>query len=222
MIATVAAALIAGLDRREALEFANIAAGLVVGRVGTVPITNEELRAAACSSSETNLRTKICDASEAARRSQIWREQGQRIVFTNGCFDLVHAGHALHLEEARKLGDRLVIGLNSDSSIRGLKGSSRPIQCQEDRAVLLASMSSVDAVVIFDEPTPLNLVLAIRPNVMVKGNDYAKTAIAGAAEVESWGGQVVTLPLIVGRSTSGIIERIRANGVSQTAPSANG
>jgi D-beta-D-heptose 7-phosphate kinase / D-beta-D-heptose 1-phosphate adenosyltransferase len=213
VIATVTASLIARLNRREALELANIAAGVVVGRVGTVPITREELRAATCAASENDLRNKICDAREAARRTRTWREQGRRVVFTNGCFDLVHAGHALHLEEARRFGDRLVIGLNSDSSIRWLKGDSRPIQCQEDRAILLASMSSVDAVVIFDEPTPLDLVLAIRPDVMVKGNDYAKSAIAGAKEVESWGGQVVTLPLVEGKSTSGIIERIHAGGV---------
>jgi D-beta-D-heptose 7-phosphate kinase/D-beta-D-heptose 1-phosphate adenosyltransferase len=131
------------------------------------------------------------------------------VVFTNGCFDLMHAGHALHLHEARRLGNRLLIGLNSDRSIRGLKGSGRPIQNEQDRAILLASLAAVDAVVIFDEPTPLQLVLAIRPDVMVKGNDYAKADIAGAAEIESWGGKVVTLPLVAGGSSSAIVERIK-------------
>ena len=210
VIATITAALIAGFDRREALQLANVAAGIVVGRAGTVPIDREALREAVPQLGGHRHRDKICDAKEAARRAEAWRRMGQKMVFTNGCFDLVHAGHALHLEEARSFGNRLIIGLNSDNSIRGLKGDSRPIQCQEDRAILLASMSCVDAVVIFDEPTPLNLVVTIRPDVMVKGNDYAKENIAGAAEVESWGGDVITLPLVEGRSTSTIIERIRS------------
>jgi D-beta-D-heptose 7-phosphate kinase / D-beta-D-heptose 1-phosphate adenosyltransferase len=209
VVATIAAALIAGAGREEALELANLAAGIVVGKVGTVPIEFDELRDAAARVAGPGLRYKICSTKEAARRAECWRRQGEKFVFTNGCFDLIHAGHALHLEEARQQGDRLIIGLNSDSSIRGLKGPTRPIQCQDDRAVLLASMSAVDAIVIFEEPTPLNLVVAIRPDVMVKGNDYAKSAIAGAAEVESWGGRVVTLPLVAGRSTSSIIERIQ-------------
>jgi D-beta-D-heptose 7-phosphate kinase/D-beta-D-heptose 1-phosphate adenosyltransferase len=212
VIATIAAALIAGASRQQALELANLAAGIVVGKVGTVPIELDDLRDAAAHLAGPGLRYKICSTQEAARRAEGWRRQGQKVVFTNGCFDLIHAGHALHLEEARQQGDRLIIGLNSDSSIRGLNGPTRPIQCQDDRAVLLASMGAVDAIVIFEEPTPLNLVVAIRPDVMVKGNDYTKTAIAGAAEVESWGGRVVTLPLVAGRSTSSIIEKIHANG----------
>lgn len=209
VLAAITVALMAGLKRSQAMQLANLAAGVVVGRTGTVPITRQDLREEISRAARPGHARKICVAAEAAQRASAWRRVGQRVVFTNGCFDLVHAGHALHLEEARRLGDRLIIGLNSDHSIRGLKGDSRPIQCQQDRAILLASLEAVDAVVIFDEPTPLDLVLAIRPDVMVKGNDYAKSAIAGAAEVESWGGQVVTLPLVEGRSTSRIIERIR-------------
>jgi D-beta-D-heptose 7-phosphate kinase/D-beta-D-heptose 1-phosphate adenosyltransferase len=209
VIATIAAALIAGFDRREAIQLANLAAGIAVGRAGTVPIQREDLRMAVVQLAEPGLDDKICDANEAARRADGWRRQGHMVVCTNGCFDLVHAGHALHLEQARRLGNRLIIGLNSDLSIRGLKGDSRPIQNQQDRAFLLASMAAADAVVFFDEPTPLQLVLAIKPEVMVKGNDYAKANIAGAAEVESWGGQVVTLPLMEERSTSGLLAKIR-------------
>ena len=209
VLATITAALIAGFDRHAALRLANLAAGIVVGQVGTVPIERKRLREAAAQLAIPSHVQKICDANEAARRAGDWRRQGQRVVFTNGCFDLVHAGHALHLEEARRFGNRLIIGLNSDRSIRGLKGDSRPIQSQQDRAILLASLASVDAVVIFDEPTPLQLVLAVRPDVMVKGNDYAKENIAGAREVESWGGEVITLPLVEGRSTSVLIEKIR-------------
>ncbi len=209
VIATIAAALIAGLSRAEAIQLANLAGGIVVGRAGTVPIQREELREAVIQSAGPGPSNKICTANEAARQAEAWRRQGHKVVFTNGCFDLVHAGHALHLHEARRLGNRLIIGLNSDRSIRGLKGPGRPIQNQQDRATLLASMAAVDGVVIFDEPTPLQLVLAIKPDVMVKGNDYAKADIAGAAEVESWGGQVVTLPLVEGQSTTAIVDRIR-------------
>lgn len=209
VIATTAAGLIAGLNRREALELANLAAGIVVGRSGTVPIDLESLSRSLDQSASESLHHKICNTGQAVHRARVWRDQGQRIIFTNGCFDLVHAGHALHLEQARHLGQRLIIGLNSDRSVRALKGDARPIQCERDRAILLASMACVDAVVLSDEPTPLNLVLAIRPDVMVKGSDYSKFVIAGAAEVESWGGEVVTLPLVEGLSTSAIIERIR-------------
>jgi D-beta-D-heptose 7-phosphate kinase/D-beta-D-heptose 1-phosphate adenosyltransferase len=211
VLAAITLALMAGLSCSQAMPLANLAAGLVVGRTGTVPITRRELCEEITRFARPGHAHKICDATEAAQRAAAWRRAGHKIVFTNGCFDLVHAGHALHLEEARGLGDRLVIGLNSDDSIRELKGPARPIQCQRDRAILLAALQAVDAVVIFDEPTPLNLVLAIRPDVMVKGDDYVKSAIAGAAEVESWGGQVVTLPLVAGRSTSRLIERIRAS-----------
>jgi D-beta-D-heptose 7-phosphate kinase/D-beta-D-heptose 1-phosphate adenosyltransferase len=212
VIATTAAALVAGFDRRRALELANLAAGIVVGKAGTSPIHREDLCQAIMDATRSNLRSKICDWSEAARRVENWRRQGQKIVFTNGCFDLVHAGHALHLEDARRLGNRLIVGLNSDRSIRGLKGEARPIQIQQDRAILLAAMAAVDAVVTFDEPTPMRLVLAVRPDIMVKGNDYAKEEIAGAADVESWGGKVVTLPLFKGKSTSAIIEQILSRG----------
>ena len=210
VVAANAAALIAGFNRREALQQANIAAGVVVGRAGTVPIDRETLHEAVARIGGHGHCDKICDAKEAARRAQAWRRTGQKVVFANGCFDLVHAGHALHLEEARSLGNRLIIGLNSDRSIRGMKGDSRTVQNQQDRAILLASLASVDAVAIFEEPTPLQLVVAIRPDVMVKGNDYARENIAGAAEVESWGGEVITLPLVEGQSTSAIIAKIRA------------
>ena len=215
VIAAIAAALIARINRREALQLANIAAGIVVGRAGTVPIDREAFREAVAQFGGHGHRHKICDAKQATRRAETWRRLGQKVVFTNGCFDLVHAGHALHLEEARSFGNRLILGLNSDLSIRGLKGNSCPIQNQQDRAILLASLASVDAVVIFDESTPLQLVVEIRPDVMIKGNDYAKENIAGAAEVESWGGQVITLPLVEGRSTSAIIERIRQSQALQ-------
>jgi D-beta-D-heptose 7-phosphate kinase/D-beta-D-heptose 1-phosphate adenosyltransferase len=213
VVAAATAALVGGLGIDDALRFANVAAGLVVGRFGTVPIDRQELRAALDRTSPANLESKICSLENAIGRVRHWQARGDKIVFTNGCFDLVHAGHILHLAKARQLGDRLIIGLNSDSSIRGLKGPDRPIQGEKERAILLAGLGSVDAVVIFQDPTPLDLIVALCPDVLVKGDDYLPQNIAGAREVESWGGQVVTLPLVPGHSTSAIVKRIRESNL---------
>ncbi len=141
------------------------------------------------------------------------RRQGNKIVFTNGCFDLLHAGHASYLAQARSLGDVLIVGLNSDSSVRALKGSERPLVPQEDRALLLASLSFVDFVVLFDELTPHRLIEAIKPDIHVKGGDYTEADLPEAPLVRSYGGQVVILPKVEGRSTTELVQRIR-KGVS--------
>jgi len=135
---------------------------------------------------------------------------GQRCVFTNGCFDILHAGHVDYLRQARDCGDFLVVGLNSDKSVRSIKGDTRPINSELDRAFVLASLSFVDYVVIFDDPTPLNLILNIMPDVLVKGADWPEEQIVGAKEVKSWGGVVKRIPLLKGRSTTSIIEKIRS------------
>lgn len=140
-----------------------------------------------------------------------WHKQGQTIVFTNGCFDLLHRGHIEYLSRAASLGDRLIIGLNSDPSVRKLKGDTRPIFTQGDRALLLASFYWIDAIVIFDEDTPLNLIKAISPDVLVKGGDYSVEEIVGAEYVLSTGGEVKSLEFIEGYSTSDIINKIREN-----------
>lgn len=133
------------------------------------------------------------------------------LVFTNGVFDLLHPGHVALLEQARALGSALLVGVNSDQSARGLaKGPGRPIVPARDRMAVLAGLASVDAVVAFNEPTPLGLILALRPDVLVKGGDYTRDTVAGAAEVESWGGRVVILPLLPGYSTTSLVERLRA------------
>jgi D-beta-D-heptose 7-phosphate kinase/D-beta-D-heptose 1-phosphate adenosyltransferase len=132
-----------------------------------------------------------------------------QIVFTNGCFDLVHVGHLRLLERARSLGDALIVGLNSDRSVRELKGPERPIIPEAERAELLAGLAVVDYVVIFDEPTPLNLIKAIMPNVLVKGGDWTPETIVGRAEVEDAGGKVVVIPLVERYSTSGLVDKIR-------------
>jgi rfaE bifunctional protein nucleotidyltransferase chain/domain len=131
------------------------------------------------------------------------------VVFTNGCFDILHRGHVEYLTHARSLGDRLVVGLNSDDSVRRLKGASRPVNSQEDRAIVLAALQAVDAVVLFGDDTPRDLIAALLPDVLVKGGDYRPDEIVGAEQVVAAGGRVVVSPLVPGRSTSGLIERSR-------------
>ena len=142
----------------------------------------------------------------------IWRREGKKVVFTNGCFDILHWGHVYYLQEARKLGDVLVVGVNSDSSIRRLKGPSRPINPLVDRMKVLAGLESVDAVISFSANTPLGLIKKIRPDVLVKGGDWPVDMIVGAKEVLSWGGRVITIPIQKGRSTSEVIEKIQTIG----------
>ena len=132
---------------------------------------------------------------------------GERIVFTNGCFDILHIGHIRLLEQARRKGDRLIVGLNSDDSVRRLKGPLRPIVAEQERARVLAALSSVDAVVVFDEDTPLRLIEAIRPDVLVKGGDYTEDTVVGAREVRAWGGRVELIPLVGNVSTSRLIAK---------------
>jgi rfaE bifunctional protein nucleotidyltransferase chain/domain len=139
-----------------------------------------------------------------------WKAQEQRVVFTNGCFDLLHLGHVDYLEKARHLGDRLIVGLNTDASVSCLK-PGRPLQDEVSRARVLASLLFVDAVVLFDEQTPLNLIEAILPNILVKGDDYAISGIVGHEVVLQNGGQVLTVPLVAGYSTTRIVERIQAH-----------
>ena len=141
-----------------------------------------------------------------------WRRaQSGRVVFTNGVFDLLHVGHIDLLTAARALGDHLIIGLNSDESVRRLKGPSRPVRSEAERAYVLAALEAVDAVTVFEQDTPLELVLALRPDVLVKGGDYSLDTIVGRNEVESWGGRVQVVPLTPGQSTTRIIEALRGN-----------
>jgi rfaE bifunctional protein nucleotidyltransferase chain/domain len=146
---------------------------------------------------------------ETAERRAHWREQGRRVAFTNGCFDLLHPGHVTLLEAARAEGDVLLVAINSDASVRRLKGPDRPVIPQQERAEVLLALDAVDAVVVYDEPTPLQVIEALRPDVLVKGADWALDQIVGRAEVESWGGRVVRVPLVPGRSTTKLLERIR-------------
>jgi rfaE bifunctional protein nucleotidyltransferase chain/domain len=147
--------------------------------------------------------------AELARERRAWRVAGQRVVLTNGCFDLLHPGHIALLEAARREGDRLVVALNSDASIRGLKGAGRPVVPEAERAEALLALEAVDRVVLYDEPTPLEAITTLLPDVLVKGADWAADRVVGRAEVEAAGGRLVRVALLPGRSTSAIVDRIR-------------
>ena len=151
---------------------------------------------------------KIYSLAGIIEKTKQWKKEGKKIVLTNGVFDLLHKGHIFSLTQAAKEGDVLVIGLNADSSVKRLKGNSRPINDQDARALLLAALSIVDAVVIFEEDTPLDLITSILPNVLIKGGDYTIDEIAGAKEVIANGGKVVINPILDGYSTTGIINAI--------------
>ncbi len=150
----------------------------------------------------------VLDRSVLTLLCEQLRQQGKRIVFTNGCFDLLHFGHVQYLEQARRLGDVLIVGVNTDVSVRRLKGDRRPLRSQQERAALVAALKAVDFVTLFDEDTPEVLIAQLRPDVLVKGGDYRPEQIAGASLVRSWGGEVVVLPYVSGYSTSGIVQEI--------------
>lgn len=161
---------------------------------------------------------KILSLKAAIQRIHTLKHEGRRVVFTNGCFDLLHPGHTRYLAEARKLGDCLVVAVNSDRSVRRLKGYGRPIFPEAERAEVLASLGSVDYVTVFDEDTPRNLIAAMLPQVLVKGADWGPGQIVGREEVEAAGGAVVSLPVIQGFSTSALIEGILGESERVTAP----
>jgi D-glycero-beta-D-manno-heptose 1-phosphate adenylyltransferase len=160
---------------------------------------------------EHRIRTldKVLSLDEAVDRVRALRQQGKRVVFTNGCFDLLHPGHTRYLAEARALGDVLIVAVNSDRTVRALKGPQRPVVPEEERAELLAALRTVDYVTIFDDLTPREVIARILPNVLVKGADWGLNEIVGREEVEAAGGQVVSVPLAEGYSTSAIVEKIK-------------
>ena len=156
--------------------------------------------------------TKVRGLRELVEIVRERRALGHRVVFTNGCFDLLHRGHTRLLQQARELGDLLIVGLNSDASVRHIKGPSRPVLSEEERAEVLSALASVDYVVFFDDPDPGSMIAALQPDVLAKGADWAKDQIVGRETVEGRGGRVVTIPLVEGSSTSGIIDRILEQG----------
>jgi D-beta-D-heptose 7-phosphate kinase/D-beta-D-heptose 1-phosphate adenosyltransferase len=208
VIATLAASLAGGLRRETAVELANLAAGIVVGKVGTVPVTAHELVARLTPSSGLNSGEKVLDRERALVRAAEWRASGETIVFTNGCFDLLHVGHITLLEDCRRFGSKLVLGLNTDASVSRLKGPTRPIVGERERARVMSALAAVDAVVLFDEETPLELIRALKPSVLVKGGDYTVATVVGHEEVLASGGRVEIVPTVEGFSTTNIVRKM--------------
>lgn len=209
-IATLALSVASGLTMETAVQLANAAAGIVVGKVGTVPVARDELLTSLMPEIELQAQEKVLSLEALRVRASAWRAEGQTIVFTNGCFDLLHIGHITLLEDARREGDRLVVAINSDASVSTLKGPTRPIVGEKERSRILAALAAVDAVVVFGEPTPLRVIEALRPDVIVKGGDYTEDTVVGAREVRSWGGRVKIVPIVEGFSTTKLIARANA------------
>ncbi|MCE9548250.1 MAG: D-glycero-beta-D-manno-heptose 1-phosphate adenylyltransferase, partial [Planctomycetia bacterium] len=209
VLSTIAVALAAQLEPAVAVRLANVAGGLEVEHVGAVPIRREDMRAYLLAERQPAA-AKCLPAEALVRHVEACRARGQRIVFTNGCFDLLHVGHVTYLQQAAELGDVLVIGLNSDRSVRELKGPRRPVIDQHNRAAMLAALSCVDYVTVFDEATPALLVDKLRPDVLAKGGDYQPADVIGGDLVEARGGRVVILPLVPGVSTTQILKAAAA------------
>ena len=205
--ATVAAAVGAGLTLADAAALANIAAGIVVAKTGTAAAAADELVAKLHAQDLLTGGEKLASLSQAIDRVTGWRRKRHRIGFTNGCFDLLHPGHITLLAQARGACDRLVVGLNSDASVARLKGDSRPVQSEAARAAVLASLASVDMVVIFGEDTPMALLEALRPDVLVKGSDYSRDQVVGGDFVTGYGGRVLLADIVPGHSTTATIAR---------------
>jgi D-beta-D-heptose 7-phosphate kinase/D-beta-D-heptose 1-phosphate adenosyltransferase len=207
VVATIASALATGAALADAVWLANVAAGIAVSKPGTATVHPRELRQALGSSKDG----VVADRADAAEHASLWKSLGLRVGFTNGVFDLLHRGHLHSLEEAKRRVDRLVVGVNSDASVKRLKGPDRPVQDESARAAVLAALRFVDLVVLFGEDTPEELIHAIRPDVIFKGGDYAGTEIPGGAFVRSYGGAVEFLPLLAGHSTTGTVAKVRGD-----------
>jgi D-beta-D-heptose 7-phosphate kinase/D-beta-D-heptose 1-phosphate adenosyltransferase len=209
VLSVLGMALAAGADYDPAIRLANVAGGLEVEKIGVATVTRDEivrdlLRAGPAATLKVLDRAAVCQEVETRRRL------GQRVAFTNGCFDLLHAGHVRYLQEARAHADLLVVGLNGDAGVRALKGPGRPVNPVRARAEVLAALHAVDFVTVFEEPTPLPLIQALRPDVLVKGSDYRKEEVVGAAFVESYGGRVYLAPYQEGFSTTQTLQRLAA------------
>lgn len=212
VVAVVAAMIGAGNDPADAATVANAAAGIVVAKVGTAVAYASEIVAALHHGDISEAEAKVLTVAEAGDRIIRWQRRGLKVGFTNGCFDLLHPGHISLLQQAKAACDRLIVGLNSDASVKGLKGEERPIQSEAARSAILASLAVVDMVVIFGEDTPRDLIAALKPDVLVKGADYKIEDVVGADLVQGWGGKVVLAELKAGFSTTKTIERLNGNG----------
>ena len=208
VVATLALALAGGITPADGAALANIAGSLVVAKIGTAVVTREELALELTYDQTKKSGEKLINSAEASELAERWRKQGLKVGFTNGCFDLLHPGHIALLRQAKAACDKLIVGLNSDTSVKKLKGETRPVQNEASRAIVMASLSDVDQIIIFSEETPLNLIKAIRPSVLIKGADYSVEQVVGGDLVKGWGGQVVLAKLIDGQSTTATIAKL--------------
>jgi D-beta-D-heptose 7-phosphate kinase/D-beta-D-heptose 1-phosphate adenosyltransferase len=214
-LAALGLALAADAPIEDAIAFAQLAAGVAVSKVGTATVSPEELVEAVITAHMAPAEAKVATVQRLADEVARWRVKGLRVGFTNGCFDILHKGHVAYLAQARSWCDRLVVGLNSDDSVRALKGEGRPVNDLESRALVLAGLGSVDLVVPFEDATPIKLIEAARPDVLVKGADYAEDQVVGGDLVKSWGGEVRLAQLVDGYSTTAAIARMTQNNKEQ-------
>ena len=210
VVSTMALSLAGGLSPDESAALANISGLVVVAKIGTAVATREDLARELLRDQARSSEEKIASSAQANEIAERWRKQNLKVGFTNGCFDLLHPGHLSLIRQARAACDRLIIGLNSDSSVRRLKGDNRPVQNENARAAVLAALADVDQVVVFSEDTPYNLIKEIRPNILVKGADYTVDKVVGADLVQGWGGQVILANLVEGQSTTSTIKKLQA------------
>lgn len=206
VIATLGAAYAAGATLSEAMILANLSASLVVAKLGAASVSAPELQAALHDTTHTN--AGIMNEEQLISAVAQARSKGQRIVFTNGCFDILHAGHVTYLQQAKQLGDYLIVATNSDASVKQLKGPHRPVNNEEQRTTVLSSLGAVDWVIVFDESTPERLLKLLQPDILVKGGDYQPDQVVGADIVYAYGGQVRVLGLVKDLSTTSIIDRV--------------
>jgi D-beta-D-heptose 7-phosphate kinase/D-beta-D-heptose 1-phosphate adenosyltransferase len=209
VVATLACALANDIEMAEAAALANLAASVVVAKSGTAVVFAADLLRAARAGELSSSEAKIVPLTAALEDVLKWRSKGQKVGFTNGCFDLLHPGHISLLRQSKEVCGRLVVGLNSDASVRRLKGEDRPVQAESARAQVLASLETVDLVVIFAEDTPINMIEAIRPDVLIKGGDYRIDEVVGAEFVQGYGGKILLAETEAGFSTSGTIEKLQ-------------
>lgn len=208
VLASLGLALGAGASLETAVQFAILASGVVVGKAGTAVVTPAELIEAELSQHAVAAQAKVTPLDELATEVEAWRRQGLKVGFTNGCFDILHRGHVAYLAQARSWCDRLVVALNTDASVRRLKGEGRPVNDLDSRAVVIGGLSSVDRVTSFDDPTPIALIERLRPDVLIKGSDYTREGVVGGDLVESWGGVVRLADFKDGYSTTRTIEKM--------------
>jgi D-beta-D-heptose 7-phosphate kinase / D-beta-D-heptose 1-phosphate adenosyltransferase len=216
LVASFALALVSGAGLANSARLANAAAGIVVAKRGTSQVSADELRRVLLSRPHFELAEKINDVTGLAKLVAAWRRDGLTVGFTNGCFDLLHPGHVQLLCEARSRCDRLVVGLNSDASVKRLKGPTRPIQPETARSIVIAGLAFVDAVILFAEDTPLEVISRIKPDVLVKGADYSIDQVVGRELVESYGGKVALVELVPDTSTTHIVNRLKGGGAERT------